>query len=216
MPLSASKPCWSASARLSTSGRRLAETLALVVLTAAATLAFAFDSPTAAPEPHAAAPQAHAATLQAHAANPIIVGPIAISVPEGFVPAQTQKRKKSLITAWTRSVRDGSSKTLLQIEVIDSGKPESAEKQLRQALEVIRRRRANFAASPLAHIQLAGLPAVRASWNGSIGGYAVVGVVYSVIVKDRYVVKLLTQDLGNTPTDGIFAAMQAIESRGMS
>ena len=170
----------------------------------------------AAPQVHAAAPEAHAAAPQANAAGPVIVGPIAISVPEGFVAAQTQKRKKSLITAWTRSVRDGSSKTLLQIEVIDSGKPENAEKQLRHALEVIGRRRSNFAASPLAHIQLAGLPAVRASWNGSIGGYAVVGVVYTVTVKDRYVVKLLTQDLGNTPTDGIFAAMKAIESIGMS
>ena len=155
-------------------------------------------------------------TAAAHAAAPVTVGPIIIALPEGFVAAQTQKRKKSLITAWTRSVKDGSSKTHLQIEVLDLGKPESAEKHLHQTLEAIGRRRANFAASPLANIQLAGVPAVRASWNGSIGGYAVVGVVYTVTVKDRYVVKLLTQDLGNTPTDGIFAAMKAIESIGMS
>jgi hypothetical protein len=132
------------------------------------------------------------------------------------VAAQTQKRKKSLITAWTRSVKNGTSKTLLQIEILDSGKAESAEKHLHLALDAIGRRRSNFAASPLAHIQLAGLPAVRASWNGSIGGYALVGVVYTVAIKDRYVVKLLTQDLGNTPTDGIFEAMKAIESIGMT
>ena len=177
----------------STSLRRFVEALAVLMLTAAAMLSAAAQAP-----------------------SPVTVGPVVISVPEGFVAAQTQKRKKTLITAWTRSVKDGSSKTLLQIEVIDSGKPESAEKHLHQALEAIGRRRSNFAASPLAHIQLAGLPAVRASWNGSIGGYAVVGVVYTVTVKDRYVVKLLTQDLGSTPTDGIFAAMKAIESIGMS
>jgi hypothetical protein len=41
-------------------------------------------------------------------------------------------------------------------------------------------------------------------------------VLYSVIVKDRFVVKILTQDLGTTPTDGLFEAMKAIESLGMS
>jgi hypothetical protein len=152
----------------------------------------------------------------AHAASPVTVGPILITVPDGFQAAQTQKRKKTLITAWTRSVKGGASKTLLQIEVIDSGKPESAEKHLHLALEAIGRRRSNFAVSPLAHVQLAGRPAVRASWNGSIGGYAVVGVVYTVAVRERYVVKLFTQDLGSTPTDGIFEAMKAIESIEMS
>ncbi len=208
-----------------TSLRRLVEPLALTALTAAATLAAASNLTPAAPvataDPAPAAISGPAPVPKAHVvapvpAGPVTVGPIVISVPDGFVAAQTQKRKKSLITAWTRSVRDGSSKTLLQIEIIDSGKPEDAEKQLHQALEVIGRRRANFAVSPLAHLQLAGLPAVRASWNGSIGGYAVVGVVYTVTVKDRYVVKLLAQDLGNSPTDGIFVAMKAIESIGMS
>jgi hypothetical protein len=41
-------------------------------------------------------------------------------------------------------------------------------------------------------------------------------VLYSMIVKDRYVVKILAQDLGTTPTDGLFEAMKAIESIGMS
>ena len=189
----------------------------MLILTAAAPWASAADltppAPGAASE-SAPAPKAHVAAPVP--ARSVAVGPILISVPDGFVAAQTQKRKKSLITAWTRSVRDGSSKTLLQIEVIDSGRPEDTDKQLHQALEVIARRRSNFTASPFAHLQLAGWPAVRASWNGSIGGYAVVGVVYTVTVKDRYVVRLLTQDLGNTPTDGIFSAMKAIESIGMS
>ena len=175
------------SALRSMSLRRLGEILALFVLTGAA-----------------------------HAA-PVTVGPIVITVPQGFVAAQTQKQKKALITAWTKSLQG--SKTLLQISVIDlvrPAAPEAAEKFLRQALDEIARRRSSYAASPVAHIALAGVPAVRASWNGSIGGYAVMGVVYSVIVKERYLVKFLAQDLGNTPTDGVFEAMQAIESIGMS
>ena len=61
-------------------------------------------------------------TASAHAA-PVTVGPVVITVPEGFAAAQTQKQKKTLITAWTKFVRNGSLKTLLQINVIDFGSP---------------------------------------------------------------------------------------------
>jgi hypothetical protein len=152
-------------------------------------------------------------------AAPVTVGPVVITVPQGFVAAQTQKTRKTLITAWTKSVKDGSSKTLLQINVLELAKPaapEEAEKYLRRELAAIERRRLNYTSSPVAHIQLAGVPAVRATWNGNIGGYPVMGVLYTVIVKDRYVVKFLAQDLGTTPTDGLFEAMKAIESFGMS
>jgi len=158
-------------------------------------------------------------TAIAQAAAPITVGPVVITVPQGFVAAQTQKARKTLITAWTKSVKDGSSKTFLQLTVLELAKPaapEEAEKYLRHELATLERRRANYTHSPVAHIQLAGVPAVRATWNGNIGGYPVMGVLYSVIVKDRFVVKILAQDLGTTPTDGLFEAMQAIESIGMS
>ena len=161
-------------------------------------------------------------TVAAHAA-PVAVGPIFITVPEGFAAAQTQKQKKTLITAWTKSVRNGSLKTLLQIDVIDfgsaPGKPAAAqdlafyaEKYLRQFLGSVERRRTNYVSSPLAHIKLAGLPAVRATWNGAVGGRATVGVMYSVIVRNRYAVIFHTQDLGNTPSSGMFEAMQSIEA----
>ena len=156
-------------------------------------------------------------------AAPVTVGPVIISVPEGFAAAQTQKRKETLITAWTKSVRNGSLKTLLQINVIDfgssAGKPVAAqdqalyaEKYLRQFLGGIERRRTNYVSSPIAHIKLAGLPAVRATWNGAVGGRPVVGVMYSVIVQNRYAVIFHTQDLGSTPSSGMFEAMQSIES----
>jgi hypothetical protein len=156
-------------------------------------------------------------------AAPVTVGPVVITVPNGFEAAQTQKLKKTLITAWTKSVRDGSMKTLLQIDVIDmgaqGGKPPTtqelavtAEKYLRQFLGGVERRRTSFVASPVAHIKLAGLPAARATWNGAVGGRGTVGVMYCVIVRNRFAVNFHTQDLGNTPTSGMFEAMKSIES----
>jgi hypothetical protein len=53
---------------------------------------------------------------------------------------------------------------------------------------------------------------VRATWNGSVGGRPAVGVMYSVIVHNKFAVILHTQDLGSTPTSGMFEAMSAIES----
>ena len=194
------------------SRRRLAEILALLALTSADVA----QAATTAAKPATAATQA---TPIASQPAPVTVGPVVITVPQGFAAAQTQKAKKTLITAWTKSVKDGSSKTFLQLTVIELGKPappEEAEKILRRELATIGRRRANYSSSPVAHIQLAGTPAVRATWNGNIGGYPVMGVLYTVIVKDRYVVKFLAQDLGTTPTDGLFEAMKAIESIGMS
>jgi len=150
---------------------------------------------------------------------------VVITVPEGFQPAHTQRLKKSLVTAWTKSGRNGSMKTLLQINVVDFGSSRPsprldasmhAERYLRQFLGDIQRRRARYVSSPIAHIELAGMPAVRATWNGAIGEREVVGVVYSVIVQDRYAVIFHTQDLGSTPTSGMFEAMASIESIGLA
>jgi hypothetical protein len=153
------------------------------------------------------------------AAVPTTVGPIVITVPDGFQPAQTQRLKKALVSAWTKSVRDGSMKTLLQINVVDFGAPAAsqhvsiyAEKYLRQFLGGIERRRSRYVSSPVAHVTLAGLPAVRATWNGALGDREVVGVMYSVIVQNRFAVIFHTQDLGSMPTSGMLEAMQAIES----
>lgn len=186
-------------------------------------MAVAQAAPTTAPQPAppTVAQAAHTTVAQpAHTtverAAPTTVGPLVITVPQGFVAAQTQKSRKTLITAWTKFVKDGSSKTFLQVTILEQSKPGQAEKYLQQELATLERRRANYTHSPVSHLQLAGAPAVRATWNGNIGGYPVMGVLYSVIMKDRYVVKILAQDLGTIPTDGLFEAMQAIESIGMS
>ena len=160
--------------------------------------------------------------MGAHAA-PVTVGPVIITVPEGFEAAQTQRLKKTLITAWTKSVRSGNLKTLLQINVIDfgsaPGKPAAqqdlsiyAEKYLHQFMDGLQHRLANYVSSPVAHIKLAGLPAARATWNGAVGGRAAVGVMYSVIVHNKFAVIFHTRDLGSTPTSGMFEAMQSIEA----
>ena len=143
------------------------------------------------------------------------VGPIVIAVPAGFEAAQTQRLEKTLVSGWTKSVPDGSMKTLLQINVVDLGRhPDEphAEKYLHEFLSGIERRRSNYVASPVAHVKLAGLPALRATWNGAIGNRALVGVMYSVIVRNRFAVIFHTQDLGSTPTDGMLEAMSSIES----
>jgi hypothetical protein len=156
-------------------------------------------------------------------AAPVVVGPVLVTVPDGFEAAQTQRLRKTLIRAWTKSVRDGSMKTLLQINVIDlgaqSGKSPSkqdlaaaSEMYLRQFLGGVERRRDGFVSSPVAHIKLAGLPASRASWNGALGGRSAVGVMYCFIVRNRFVVNFHTQDLGNTPSSGMFEAMKSIEA----
>jgi hypothetical protein len=156
-------------------------------------------------------------------AAPVTVGPIVITVPEGFEAAQTQRLKKTLTTAWTKSVRNGNLKTLLQINVIDfgsaPGRPAAAqdlniyaEKYLHQFMDGMQHRLTNYVSSPVAHIRLAGLPAARATWNGAVGGRAAVGVMYSVIVHNKFAVIFHTRDLGSTPTSGMFEAMQSIEA----
>ena len=171
----------------------------------------------------AAALAAQLLLVMAALAAPVTVGPVMITVPDGFEAAQIQRLKKTLVAAWTRSARNGSLKTLLQVNVIDFGSPPGkpaaaqdlmvySEKYLHQFLGDIERRRGNYVSSPVARIRLAGLPAARATWNGTIGGHAAVGVMYSVIVLNRYAVIFHTQDLGSTPSSGMFEAMKSIEA----
>jgi hypothetical protein len=156
-------------------------------------------------------------------AAPATVGPVVISVPDGFEAAQTQKSKRSVVSAWTKSSRAAGLKTLLQINVIDFGSrpgtqaPDQdlivyAEEYLRQFLSGVALRRTGYVSSPVAHIRLADLPAARASWNGAVAGRPTVGVMYSVIVRNRFAVIFHTQDLGSTPSSGMLEAMKAIDS----
>jgi hypothetical protein len=165
--------------------------------------------------------------LLAHAANAApawgaTVGPVVIGVPEGFANMQAQRQGSMQVSAWTRQSADEGTKTLLQVTVYDFGAqlqtspaPEQlaqgAEKYLREFLSGIERRRENYVLSPVKQLTLAGLPAARGTWKGTIGAKAVVGVMYCVVVKNRFVVSFHTQDLGSKPTRNMRQAMKSIE-----
>ncbi|MEP7242270.1 MAG: hypothetical protein ABI885_01140 [Gammaproteobacteria bacterium] len=157
--------------------------------------------------------------LQAMAA---VVGPVTLEIPQGFQPAQTQRNGKTLISAWTKSSRDKHVKALLQVSIYDysaklaktpaSEMQAGAEKYLREFLGGIERRRSQYSQSAVTQMVLAGAPAARAAWHGKIGPMDVVGVMYSTILDNRYVVSLHTQDLGMEPTSAMLEAMHAIEA----
>jgi hypothetical protein len=45
-----------------------------------------------------------------------------------------------------------------------------------------------------------------------LGDRSVGGVIYSLLLRNRFAVILHTQDLGSAPTEGMFEAMRAIET----
>lgn len=150
------------------------------------------------------------------------VGPVSLSVPEGFVAAPMQRQENMSVWAWTKSARGGRVKALLQVSVYDYGSQLArssheetaggAEKYLRDFLGGIERRRMNYALSAVKHLQLAGAPAATATWTGRAGPVDVVGVMYCVILKSRFIVSFHTQDLGSQPTSAMRDAMAAIEA----
>jgi hypothetical protein len=154
------------------------------------------------------------------------LGPIAISVPEGFIAAPMQRQENLSVWAWTKSAPGGTVKALLQVSIYDYGpklasaSPEEitagTEQYLRQFLGGVERRRTSYTLSPIQHAQLAGGPASTATWTGRAGPADLVGVMYCTIVKNRYVVALHTQDLGGKPTPAMREAISAIESLRLS
>ena len=149
-------------------------------------------------------------------------GPVTLSVPEGFVAAPPQRQDNMSVWAWTKSAPGGKVKALLQVSVYDFGSQlakvsreelaTGSEKYLREFLGGIERRRTNYALSTVRHVELAGAPAAVATWTGRAGPADLVGVMYCVIVRNRFVVTFHTQDLGNQPTSAMHEAIAAIES----
>ena len=149
------------------------------------------------------------------------VGPVTVILPAGFSPAGSQTQGNMQVAAWTKG--EGAAKTLLQISIYDFGSAaqgapsekelaEGAEKYLGDFLKGIERHRTDYSQSPIERVKLAGLPAARSTWKGQAGGIAAVGVMYCVIVNQRIVVSLHTQDAGSAPTPAMREAMKAIES----
>jgi hypothetical protein len=163
-----------------------------------------------------------AALISPHLAGAAALGPITMSVPDGFIAAPPMRQEKMSIWAWTKSAAGGTVKALLEVTVYDFGpklaqaSPEElasgSEQYLRQFLGGVERRRTNYALSPVKHVTLAGAPASTATWTGRTGPADLVGVMYCVIVQNRYVVAFHTQDLGSKPTPAMREAIAAIEA----
>jgi hypothetical protein len=149
-------------------------------------------------------------------------GPLSLSVPDGFVAAPMQRQQNLSVWAWTKFVPGGRVKALLQVSVYDFGSQLAersreevaggAEKYLSEFLGGVERRRTDYAQSAVKHLKLAGEPAAAATWTGKAGPASVVGVMYCVVLRNRFVVSLHTQDLGAEPTSAMRDAMAAIES----
>jgi hypothetical protein len=152
---------------------------------------------------------------------PTTVGPVQLTIPEGFEFAKSGRQDTMQVSAWTKGM--GSTRTLLQVSIVDMGSqlatvPTAAEltegtkKYLQQFLGAVERRRTDYALSPIRHLTLAGQPASSATWTAKFEGMPAVGVMYCVIVQRRYIVSFHTQDAGNAPTAAMRQAMRAFEA----
>jgi hypothetical protein len=152
---------------------------------------------------------------------PTTVGPVQLTIPEGFEFAKSGRQDTMQVSAWTKGT--GSTGTLLQVSIVDMGSQlatvpsaaelaEGTEKYLQQFLGAVERRRTDYTLSPIRHLTLAGQPASSAVWTGKFEGVPAVGVMYCVIVQRRYVVSFHTQGAGAAPTAAMHQAMKAFEA----
>ena len=148
------------------------------------------------------------------------VWPISINPPPDFEGPIRQQKEGADVVAWTRKLPDGSG-TLLQVTTYRlptllpnlSGDDSyaGAKKYLADMLGGIERRRTEFHQSEPVRINLAGRPAARISWTGTMGDRPTNGVMYCVIV-GSYMVNLHTQGSGSAPSESMKSAMKSIEA----
>jgi hypothetical protein len=149
------------------------------------------------------------------------LGPVSISVPEGFVGPLGGQKDGAVTAAWVKHHPDSDGGTLLQVTTYDQGsalkgitrgqRAEGAKKYLMDFVGGVARKREDFKLGAIEVVSLAGLPAARVRWTGTIGTVSSVGVMYCVLV-DTTVVSFHTQDTGLEITDAMKSAMAAIES----
>lgn len=149
-----------------------------------------------------------------------VLGPVALSVPAGFEGPESQKRGGLTLAGFRKPNPGTDTAALLQISLYEFGvrladlpareRGNAAEKYLRELIRGIERRRSAFVLSPPTRLKLAGIPAARAAWRGSLNGQDGNGVMYCLVVGTQ-VVSLHTQDAGSAPTQAMEDAMKAIE-----
>jgi len=154
-------------------------------------------------------------------AEPATVGPVTLDIPAGFQHAATETRGNARVAGWVKG--DATTKTLLQVTIYDGGSDlpgapaekvlsAAADQYLGEFLKGIERRRTGYTQTAFEHLKLAGLPAARSTWKGYLGNIAAVGVMYCVIVNNRLVVSLHTQDVGTVVSPAMREAMNAFET----
>jgi hypothetical protein len=147
-------------------------------------------------------------------------GPISITVPQGFDGPIGGGKGSAKTAAWIRHHADGQGGTLLQVTTYDE-EPDSrsmgtparaagARKYLLEFAAGVAQQRDNFQLGAVESLSLAGMPAARVRWTGTIGSTAAIGVMYCVLV-DTSIVSFHTQDTGSEITDAMKSAMAAIE-----
>jgi hypothetical protein len=148
------------------------------------------------------------------------IGPLSISVPQEFDGPIRTDANGGVTAGWVKRRPGTNGGTLLQVSVIDVGPPpdgitaaerlEGAKHYLLEFVRGIAQSRGNFEVGDMEQVSLAGLPAARIRWTGTVGDKAAIGVMYCVLV-GHSVVSLHTQDLGAAPSPAMYTAMSAIE-----
>jgi hypothetical protein len=149
------------------------------------------------------------------------LGPITIAVPEGFDGQASRQLDGGLTVAWVKRRPGAQAGTLLQVSAVDVGatleqirgpdRYEAARHYLLEFVKGIGVRREHFQLGDVDRVTLAGLPAARVRWTGTVEDEPAIGVMYCVLVKHS-VVSLHTQDAGSEITPAMYSAIAAIDA----
>jgi hypothetical protein len=147
-------------------------------------------------------------------------GPISIAVPQGFEGPLGGGKAGGMTAAWVKRHVDSEGGTLLQVTTYDEGsslqgfsasqRADGAKKYLLDFVGGVAQRRDNFKLGAVERLSLAGLPAARVMWTGTVGNVAGIGIMYCVLVGTT-IVSFHTQDAGTALTPAMTSAMAAIE-----
>ena len=147
-------------------------------------------------------------------------GPLSIAVPEGFEGPTRRDAAGGTAMGWIKRQPASDGGTLLQISAIDVGtsldgitpeqRIEATAHYLQEFVKGVGRGLGDFEFGDFDQVSLAGLPAARVRWTGTVRGRPTVGVMFCVLVRHS-VVSLQTQDLGSEVTPAMYLAIGAIE-----
>lgn len=150
---------------------------------------------------------------------------ITFEIPKGFEGPASQSFENGMSYGFVKPSSTLKVRTLLQLSTHDLGKYVSknsnqeqfvdSDKCLFEFLKGVERRRTGFNQSEIIHILLAGSPASKITWHGSIEGYKTNGVMYCTII-DRNAISFHVQDAGSEITPNMLEAIISVESLNLA